>query len=137
MMTEQERLASVRARLTGFTGHCGIEIETVETGRCTAVCRTGEEHLNPLGLVHGGVTATLMDVAAGTAAIYAVDPPRYVVTQSADVHYLRPAGPGLLRAEARAVKAGRHTCFTQVQVSDEAGRLVASGSFEIFYVDAG
>ena len=57
-----------------------------------------------------------------------------MVTQSAEIHYLRPASGGRLTAEARARRAGRSVAFVQVDVTDAEGRLVSTGSFELFYL---
>ena len=133
-MTEQETRDFLRRRHEGFTSYCGIAIDTAADGCCRAHIDIEPRHRNPRGFVHGGLMSTLMDVAAGSAAITACEPPRMMVTQSAEVHYLRPAAGGRLTADARTVKAGRSVAFVQVDVTDEQGKLVAAGSFELFYI---
>lgn len=135
-MTETEHWDLLQKRLAGFTGYCGVRIDEAADGFCRAHCDLEEHHLNPRGAVHGGMLCTLMDVAAGTAAISAFDPPRVAVTQSADIHYLRPAGGSRLRAEGRAVKAGHSVAFVQAEVFDDEDKLVAVGGFEFFYIEA-
>ena len=133
-MTEQESRDFLRRRHEGFTSYCGIRIDEAADGLCRAHVALEARHLNPRGFVHGGLLCTLMDVAAGSAAITACEPPRMMVTQSAELHYLRPAAGGVLTAAARTVKAGRSVAFVQVDVTDETGKLVAAGSFELFYI---
>ena len=132
-MTDNER-EILKDRLRGFTGYCGIVIDGVTDGVCRAHVDLQPQHLNPRGFVHGGLLCTLMDVAAGSAAILAHDPPRMMVTQSAEVHYLRPCSGGTLTAEARVLKAGRSVAVVSVEVKDEAEKLVSAGTFELFYL---
>ena len=133
-MTEQETRELLRRRHEGFTGYCGIRIDEAGGGLCRAHVALEARHLNPRGFVHGGLLCTLMDVAAGSAAILAHDPPRMMVTQSAEVHYLRPCSGGTLTAEARVLKAGRSVAVVSVEVKDEAEKLVSAGTFELFYL---
>ena len=132
-MTDNER-EILKDRLRGFTGYCGIVIDGVTDGVCRAHVDLQPQLLNPRGFVHGGLLCTLMDVAAGSAAILAHDPPRMMVTQSAEVHYLRPCSGGTLTAEARVLKAGRSVAVVSVEVKDEAEKLVSAGTFELFYL---
>lgn len=136
-MTENETRELIRRRHEGFTGYCGLVIDEAAEGFCRMYVELQPHHLNPRGAVHGGLLSTLLDVAAGTAAIVAYDPPRWAVTQSADIHYLRPALGSRLTAQAKVVRAGRSVAYVQGEVYDEAGKLVTAGSFDMFYVDQG
>lgn len=71
--------------------------------------------LNPLGIVHGGVYAAMMDHVAGTAACSRGSTCR---TVNYDLHYLAPAQPGLLRCRAESVRMGRQIVVMQVWVED-------------------
>ena len=51
----------------GFREHVQLQVEPGEEGRGQVVVEAGDEHLNPHGTVHGGVLATMLDVAMGTA----------------------------------------------------------------------
>lgn len=134
IMTENETRELIRRRHEGFTGFCGVVIDEAEAGVCRAHVDLEARHLNPRGFAHGGLQGTLMDVAAGCAAITAGDPPRMMVTQSAQAHYLRPCSGGRLTATAKTVKAGRYVAVVQVELTDGEGRLVTTGSFELFYL---
>ena len=121
--------------IRGFTGYCDIEIDQVEGGFCQAHIDLSEHHLNPFGTVHGGLLATLMDVATGTAAIYASEPKRLAVTQSCDLHYLHALTGKLALAEAQVLKTGRRTCFVHCEIYDAERRLCATGGFEYSYTE--
>lgn len=75
--------------------------------------------------IHGGATATLIDVAGNFAIIAAIG--RDVPTIDLRVDYLRSVRTGALRAVGRAVKVGRRLGVADVEVFDEAGQMVAIG----------
>ncbi len=120
-----------RIRKNAFGNAVGIEIESVERDR--AVCRLEirPDHKNPLGALHGGVYFTLADNAAGAAS--RTDGRGYV-TQHGDMHFIRSVSEGVVRAEARVVHRGRHTCLIEVSVVDEEGKLLATGTMTYFCV---
>ena len=133
-MTEQELTEMNKARAAGFNGYCGVTIEQAHDGFSRVSCRIQDQHLNPHGIAHGGAIFTLMDTAAGVAGTTSSGG-RKVVTQCADVHFLRPMKPGLLHAEGTVIKSGRQTALITVNALGEDGVLHAYGTFEIFYLD--
>lgn len=125
----------VNDELGPFNRLVGLRAQAVGQGWCTVVCPIRPEHLNPRGGVHGGMSASLMDVAGGISAIFASGEARPIVTQSASYHYLRPLMGNTMRAEGRVVKAGRRTCLARTEVYDEQDRLCCTGEVELFYMD--
>lgn len=108
-----------------FVDHCGIE----EVGRTGGVTRLrlvlAPHHGNNLGMAHGGILCTLLDVALGTAARTEIGRP--VVTLDMQVAFLSP-GRGTLTAEGRVVRAGRSVVFCEAEIRTEAGDLVAKAT---------
>ncbi len=125
----------INEELGPFNRLVGLRAEGAGPGWSRVVCPIRPEHCNPRGAVHGGMSATLLDVAAGIAAIYASGEPRPMVTQSASVHYLRPLTGSVMRAEGRVIKAGRKTCLARVDLFDDRERLCCTGDLELFYLD--
>ncbi|HEX9257847.1 MAG TPA: PaaI family thioesterase, partial [Actinomycetota bacterium] len=84
-------------------------------------------------LVHGGILATLVDIAMGLAVRTAVGPTRRHVTIDLHAQYLRPARPGRLEAIGSVVRVGTHVGFAEGSVMDAAGRLLvrASGTYSV------
>lgn len=77
----------------GFREHVALQVEPVDEGTGRVLLDATDEHLNSHGTVHGGVLATMIDVAMGTAvATTGGDSP---VTVSLTVTYLEPGRPGL------------------------------------------
>jgi uncharacterized protein (TIGR00369 family) len=111
------------ARLLGFD-----EIETVEEGRVVFAMDPAEEHLNPLGTVHGGVLTTLLDSAMGCAVHTTLPAGALYTTLELKVNFLRPAFPGggRLVAEGRVVHRGSSVALAEAQISDGATRKLVA-----------
>lgn len=106
-----------------FMKHIGCVLQVIEPGYVVAEIPLAKEHQQQMGLVHGGVTATIADVAAGFAGFTLVAPGEHTVTVELKTSYLRPALGVLLRAEGRVVKQGNslHFCEADVWCVSESG----------------
>ncbi len=86
-----------------------------------------EFHYNPLGTVHGGVLATILDTATG-CAVHSVLPAGVGYTSlDLTTKFLRPVtvASGELRCEGTVISRGRTTALAEARMTDGAGRLVA------------
>ena len=108
-----------------FADHCGIEPLDIGDGRSRLRLALRPKHGNNLGIAHGGLICTLLDIAMGTAARSKVMRP--VMTLDMQASFLAP-GRGVLLAEGRVLRAGRSVVFCEAEVRDEAGALVARAS---------
>jgi uncharacterized protein (TIGR00369 family) len=114
--------------------------EVLDEGRCAFIMRAQEFHYNPLGTVHGGVIATLLDSAAG-CAVHSTLPVGWGYTSlDLTTKYLRPAtvDSGRMRCEGTVINRGRTTALAEARLFDERGRLLAyaSSSCLIFEIPA-
>ena len=112
--------------MDGFAGRVGVVAEDGEEGRARLQLEAGEEHLNPAGTVHGGVLATLVDAAMGTAVGQAGEEEETAVTVSLTVTYLKPGKPGRIVAQSELRKKG--ACLSVVEadvVQEETGDTIA------------
>ena len=135
-MNDVNILDFLKRRCIGFAVLCGFEYEEASVGRTLVSCRMEERLQNPQGFAHGGLLATLMDVAAGSTALFAHGKYRPVVTQSCDIHYLRPVSGPMVYAEGVCVKAGRRSAVVRVDLrQNDSGLVCASGFFELCYLD--
>ncbi len=103
--------------MDGFRGHVGLQVE-----HDRVVLEAGEQHLNPHGTVHGGVLATMIDVAMGHAVAAGTD--GAPVTVSLTVTYLEPGRPGRLEATAQVRKRGKRLTVVEAEVVQD-GDVVA------------
>ncbi|WCN37182.1 PaaI family thioesterase [Aneurinibacillus uraniidurans] len=109
-----------------FNQYVGIVIEHQDEDTCTAVLDIRPEHYNSIeGVVHGGVTSTLADVAMGHAAAPHIDGVQQCVTLESKVNYLAPARGDKLIAQSKVVKRGGRTIVMQAEVRTGEGELVA------------
>ena len=105
----------------------GMDLEEVDHGHAVFSLEPGEEHYNPIGSVHGGIYATMLDSAAGCAVQSTL--PQGVAYTSLDltVKFLRPitADTGKVRAVGSVLNSGRRTALAEAQLLDSADRLLA------------
>ena len=102
----------------------------VEIGRAVFEGVPGKGVYNPIGSVHGGYAATLLDSACGCAVHASLKPGQAYTTAELKVAYHRGMTDqtGRVRAEARVLSIGRRVAFTEAKLTDTAGRLLASAT---------
>jgi 1,4-dihydroxy-2-naphthoyl-CoA hydrolase len=113
-------------QLPGFDRLYGLDITylTPEEARATVVVR--DELLQPAGLVHGGVFASMAESLASAATWYGVAGEGKVAQGLANqTSFLRPILGGTVRAVARRRHAGRTTWVWEVDILDDADRVCA------------
>ncbi len=107
-----------------------IRLSEVEQGRIVFEGTPEEYHYNPLGVVHGGMTATLLDSALGCCVNSCLEAGDIYTTLELKVNYLRPItlDTGKVRAIATVVHIGRTTALVEGKVVDHADRIHAYAS---------
>ena len=105
----------------------GIEAEVFEVGRAVFSLVPDEMHYNPLGSVHGGVVATLLDCATGCAVQSVLPPGLGYTTLDLTTKYLRPVTlrTGRVTVEGQVLSRGARTALAEARLSDAGGRLLA------------
>ncbi|WP_371493974.1 PaaI family thioesterase [Kitasatospora sp. NBC_00374] len=109
----------------------GFRLTGVGDGNATFEGDPGEHLLNPMGTVHGGFLATLLDSALGSAVMTRLPAGSTYTTVQLGVHLVRPvsADTQVLRCEGRALHVGRTTATAEARVvGAEDGRLYAHGT---------
>jgi uncharacterized protein (TIGR00369 family) len=108
------------ARLLGFT------FTTIEPGRVECELLTRDDMTNPMGSVHGGIAATLLDTVMGCAVQSVLGTGEALTTTDLQVRYVRSVEPGTrVRAEGTVVHRGRRLATAEGRLVDEDGRPVA------------
>ena len=80
-----------RLKNNHFIHHMGLVLDEVDSGEARMSITVESHHLQQNGFMHGGVTATLLDVVTGIAAYTAVPKEKNVVTADLKVSYLNPS----------------------------------------------
>lgn len=105
----------------------GIEPVGVEPGRAAFAVDPEEYHYNPMGIVHGGLLATLCDTAMGCAVHSLLPAGTGYTTLELKTNFVRPvtARTGRLECAGSVVHVGSRTATAEARVTDAAGRLYA------------
>lgn len=135
-------LAQLRAMLDGelkapMGQTIGFELVEVERGRVVFEGAPDRKVYNPLGAVHGGYAATLLDSACGIATHSALGPNRGHTTLELKVSYLRglTEDSGTVRATGRVLSTGRRVAFAEAELRDGEGRLCATATSTLLVFD--
>ena len=115
----------------------GFELVEVERGRVVFEGQPGRSVYNPLGTVHGGYAATLLDSACGIATHSTLEAKRGHTTLELKISYLRALTEhsGIVRATGRVVSAGRRVAFAEAELHDGEGRLCATATSTLLVFD--
>jgi acyl-CoA thioesterase len=113
-----------------FSAFAGITVTRLDEQYAEGVLNVTPNNLNPHGIIHGGCLSTLADTVAGMAVVTCG---YKCVTLDSNLNYLRPATGNRIFCTSRAKKVGKTVCVFDAELTDEAGKLIASGTYS-FYV---
>ncbi|HEX7968531.1 MAG TPA: PaaI family thioesterase [Stellaceae bacterium] len=101
-----------------------------EHGLAVFQAMPAEFHYNPLGTVHGGFAATLLDSALGCAVHTTLKPGLAYATVELKVNYVRPmtAKTGLVTCEGRTISVGARIATSEAKLTGADGKLYAHGT---------
>jgi len=109
-----------------FDALYGLDILEVGEERATAQVPVSDAIKQPMGLVHGGVYASIAESLASIATAVAVQADgQTAVGMSNQTNFVRPITQGMVHAEARLRHRGRTTWLWEVDITDDAGHLCA------------
>ena len=119
--------------------HLQIENDERGVGTASGTFVVVAEYLNGMGVLHGGITAGLMDVICHRAAgchlgtDKALGQRRWPVTLSLSLNFVGTASTGTLSLQAKTTGGGRKTCFCDGRIEDSDGNLIATaqGTFKL------
>ena len=134
-MSEAE-LAHVLERVNGphqFSAANNILVTHMERDHARGELTVGENSVNPYGNVHGGALTTLADVVGGCCACSRGG---RCVTLSCTMEFLRPAAGPKIYCTATPKKMGRKVSVIQLELTNEAGDVVATGTYSYFMGEA-
>jgi len=104
-----------------------VDMEILGEGSVAVALVPEQRHYNPIGSVHGGVHATLLDTACGCSVHTTLAPGERYTSLDLTVKYLRgiTVGTGRVRAIGTLLQRGRRTALAQARLEDAEGRLLA------------
>lgn len=107
-----------------------FDLAEIGEGRAVFTGRPSARLFNPLGIVHGGYAATLLDSACGCAVHSRLSAEQSFTTLELKIAYHRALTPqsGLVRVEGQVISMGRRVAYSEARLLDGEGRLCASAS---------
>lgn len=113
-----------------FAAEMDFELVEVEEGRVVFTGKPSARFFNPLGTIHGGWTATILDSAMACAAHSTLKAGEGYTTLEMKLNYVRAVMPesGVVRCEGRLIHRGGTVITTEGRLVDERGRLLAHGT---------
>jgi len=111
-------------------GTLGFRLVAVDEGRAVFSGAPSVGAMNPLGTVHGGWAASILDSALGCAVHATLSPGERYATLELKVNLIRPLMPGMapLTATGTVISRGRRTAVSEARLADGEGRVCAHGS---------
>jgi uncharacterized protein (TIGR00369 family) len=108
----------------------GMALVEVSEGRVVFTAEPAEYHYNPLGTVHGGIAATLLDSAMGCAVQSLLPAGTGFTTLEIKVNYLRPitSATGTVTCEGKIIHLGGRVATAEARLTDATGKLYAHGT---------
>lgn len=116
----------------------GYRLVEVEEGRVLFEGEPGPHVLNPMGTVHGGWAATVLDSCVACAVHSTLKPGQAYTTLELKVAYHRAMTPdiGTVRAEGIVLSVGRRAGFAEGKLIGPDGKLYASATSTCIIMDA-
>ena len=134
---EQLQALMASGRRPGIADSLDFDLTEVEAGRAVFEGTPGQHAYNPIGMVHGGYAATLLDSACGCAVHASLKAGQSYTTLELKVAYHKAltSQTGRLRAEGRVLTMGRRVAFAEAKLIDGAGRLYASATSTLLVIE--
>jgi uncharacterized protein (TIGR00369 family) len=107
-----------------------IRVVEIDAGRVVVEATPGLHVYNPVGSVHGGFIASMLDYACGYSVMSRQGPGQSFTTLELKVAYHKAIKhtTGPVRAEGRVLSIGRRVAFTEAKLTDADGKLYASAT---------
>ena len=116
--------------VSGMSELMGFRLAEVSAGHAVIIITPEERHYNGLGIVHGGLAATLLDSALGVAINSMMPAGKIFTTLEMKVNYVRPikGDTGEMRCVANVIHVGGRVATADGRIEDANGTLYAHGT---------
>jgi uncharacterized protein (TIGR00369 family) len=111
-----------------FPQHMSMRLASIDLDKAVIELRTGRSHLQPYGIVHGGVLATLIDTATFWSVYMRAPEDAGLVNIDLKLNYLKPVENDVLTANGRAIRSGSSISYAEASVVNTNGEWVAHGT---------
>jgi len=111
-----------------YPRHLRMELVSISVDQALVTLKTEQCHLQPFGIVHGGVLATLIDTATFWSVFLRLPEDAGLVNIDLKLNYLKSVSTGAMTAQGRCIRAGRSINYAEASVKDKEGNLIAHGT---------
>ena len=111
-----------------YPRHLRMELVSISVDQALVKLKTEQCHLQPFGIVHGGVLATLIDTATFWSVFLKLPEDAGLVNIDLKLNYLKSVSTGAMTAQGRCIRAGRSINYAEASVKDKEGNLIAHGT---------
>lgn len=138
MNDAQDFSALIEDMPDGWKSAMGVHFVKATEQEVIAELLIGPMHLQPLGIVHGGVHAGLIEAVASVGANLTLMPHgKYAVGLENHTSFLRAVRGGKLRAVGVPIHSGNSSRVWQVDIHDDTNGVVATGRVRLHVMDGG
>ena len=131
-------LELINANLGGFNNALGLRFIKAEPDEYVAEIEIDDRHLQPYGLVHGGVYAAMIETLCSTGAALTVwAEKKHTVGLENNTSFLKAVRKGRLRCTARPLVLGSRSHVWEADIRDDQDRLVAAGRVRLMVLEPG
>ena len=124
---ERTQIAADKLNNLPFAKLIGMRLVDMRPNEAVVEIEMRDDLRQPSGVLHGGVTATLIDTAMAFAVRTYLTDSEPTATIDLTVHYLRPHLEGKAICTARVVRPGKRIFTVSAEVHNEEGKLIATG----------
>ncbi|MDR3567833.1 MAG: PaaI family thioesterase [Syntrophobacteraceae bacterium] len=111
-----------------YPEHIAMRVAAIDLDRAVIELQTGPYHLQPFGVVHGGVLATLIDTATFWAAFMRIPEDCGMVNIDLKLNYLKAVEAGVLIAEGSAIHSGKSISYAEATIYNSSRERIAHGA---------
>lgn len=129
-LEQLQAMADGRHPAPPISSHIGLEFVSVADGDVVMTAVPDESHYNPIGSIHGGFFATVLDSACGCAVHSTLPAGVGYTSLEIKVSFLRPitADTGIVTAHGWVTRRGRSVTFAEADIRDADGRVLATAT---------
>jgi 1,4-dihydroxy-2-naphthoyl-CoA hydrolase len=135
-VTEAAARASALLVQQGWFDVLGLRFVQVAREAVVAEWDIDQRHLQPQGIVHGGVYSSVVETCCSVGAVLFAPPDKVIVGVENHTSFIRAVRAGRLSARATPLHAGRRAQLWECNISDAQARLIATGRLRVMSVDA-
>ncbi len=111
-----------------YPTHMRMRLKEIDLDQAAIELDIGRRHMQPYGIIHGGVVATLIDTATFWAVFMRIPEADGLVNIDLKLNYLKPVDRGRLVAQGRSIRSGKKISYAEAHVKNEHGHLIAHGT---------